>query len=88
MCIKWNSFEGYPRNRILYVVDDDEIALYSGFYELPTQVDDFLSLLFRQQRYFMIFLFVMLLIELSFIHYAYTHMEENVQIVKPTIGSF
>ena len=40
----WFRFEGYPNNRILYVVDDDEITLYSGLYEIPTRVDEFLHL--------------------------------------------
>jgi hypothetical protein len=69
-------------------VDDDEIALYSGFYEIPTRVDDFMNLLFRQQRYFMIFLFVMMLIELGFIHNAFTNEDENVELVRDNVLIF
>mmetsp|Transcript_18276 Transcript_18276/g.15931 ORF Transcript_18276/g.15931 Transcript_18276/m.15931 type:complete len:138 (+) Transcript_18276:81-494(+) len=70
-----NTFNGYPRNRILYIVDDDEIALYSGFYELPTRVDDFLGLFMRHQRYFVVFLTFMMIIESLLCLVAYQNQD-------------
>jgi hypothetical protein len=66
-----NRFPNYPRNRILYIVDDDEIALYAGFYDLPTTVDEFLALYLRHQRYFVIFLVFFMLYELMLLYMAY-----------------
>jgi len=60
-----NLFENYPRNRILYIVDDDEIAVYSGFQQLPVVVDDFLELYLRHARYFTVGLVVLMFIEIG-----------------------
>jgi len=59
-----NLFENYPRNRILYIVDDDEIAVYSGFQQLPVVVDDFLELYLRHARYFTVGLVVLMCVEI------------------------
>lgn len=61
-----NSFNGYPRNRVVYVVDEDEIALVSGMYELPTRVDSFIEMILRHQKYFAWYLFIFLVIEVTF----------------------
>lgn len=78
----WSSrFEDYPRHRILYVVDDDEIAFYSGMFELPTHVDDFLHLFLKHQRYFSFFLFSVMIIESLLCLYGYFDRERAIEQV-------
>lgn len=72
---------------MLYVVDDDEIALYSGFYDLPNTIDEFLDLYVRHQRYFTIFLVVFLLIEVGLEVLAYLHGDETAEQVMRTYRS-
>jgi len=71
----------YPRNRILYIVDDDEIALYSGFYELPTDVDEFLKLFQRHQRYFACFLVLILITETMFEIFAFQDKDRGILVL-------
>lgn len=80
--INGNSrFEDYPRHRILYVVDDDEIAFYSGFFELPSHVDDFLSLFMKHQRYFGFFLSFLFVFEIILGFFAFAAKEKAVDQV-------
>jgi hypothetical protein len=72
---------------MLYVVDDDEIALYSGFYDLPNTIDEFLDLYVRHQRYFTIFLVVFLLVEVGLEVLAYLHADETAEQVMRTYRS-
>jgi len=73
-----SRFEGYPRNRILYVVDDDEIAFYAGVFDLPSQVDEFLSLFLKHQKNFSLFLASLFLIEVLLGVFAYFDKERAV----------
>lgn len=59
-----NILENYPRNRILYIVDDDEIAVYSGFNQLPNQIDEFVDLYLRHAKYFAVGLILLMITEL------------------------
>jgi hypothetical protein len=80
-------FEGYPNNRIVYVVDDDEIALYTGFYDLPTRVDDFLDLFNRHQKYFVGFLVIMFFTEIALLYSAYIKTDQAVVQVRSCVKS-
>jgi len=59
-----NILENYPRNRILYIVDDDEIAVYSGFNQLPNNIDEFVDLYLRHAKYFTVGLIILMVVEL------------------------
>ena len=72
---------------MLYVVDDDEIALYSGFYDLPNTIDEFLDLYVRHQRYFTIFLVVFLLVETGLEVLAYLNADTIANQVMRTYRS-
>jgi len=48
------------------VVDEDEIALVTGMYELPNTVDSFLELILKHQRYFAWFLLLFFVLEMTF----------------------
>ena len=48
----------------MYIVDDDEIAVYSGFNQLPVVVDEFLELYLRHAKYFVIGLLLMMFAEI------------------------
>ena len=82
--LKISQFEGYPRNRIVYVVDDDEIAFYAGVFDLPSQVDEFLSLFLKHQKYFAMFLSFLFSIEVLLGVVAYFDKERAVEQVKYT----
>lgn len=75
-------FPNYPQNRVVFVVDDDEIAVYSGFYELPSRIDEFLDLLFRHQRNFIIFLFTITLLAVFLCWRAYEYRDNGVTTVR------
>ena len=62
-------------------MDDDEIALYSGFYELPSDIDDFLHLFLRHQRYFLCFLVLILVLETIFEVVAFQEREQGILLV-------
>jgi len=66
---------------MIYIVDDDEIALYAGFYDLPTDIDEFLNLYLKHQRYFTIFLVVFLIMEILFETFAIKYQEESINMV-------
>lgn len=87
MSVKYPRREVYPRNRMLYVVDDDEIALYSGFYDLPNTIDEFLDLYVRHQRYFTIFLVVFLIVEVGLEVVAYLNADTTADQVMRTYRS-
>jgi len=73
-----SRFEDYPRHRILYVVDDDEIAFYSGFFEIPSNVDDFLTLFIKHQKYFAMFLSFLFIFEIILGFFAYVDREKAI----------
>ncbi len=63
----------------MYVVDEDEMALATGMYELPTTVDEFLALIVKHHRYFVWFLLSFLILEITFSGSSYAtnqHIEE------------
>lgn len=61
---------------MLYVVDDDEIALYSGLYDLPNNLDEFLDLYLKHQRYFLFFLVFSLIIQITLEVFAFLRMDQ------------
>jgi len=66
---------------MIYVVDDDEIALYAGFYDLPIEIDEFLNLYLRHQKYFTIFLVIMLILDTLFEVFSMTYKDETIIMV-------
>lgn len=65
----------------MYVVDDDEIAFYSGVFELPTHVDDFVHLFLKHQRYFIGFLFITLFTETALATFGYMNRDKAIEQV-------
>ena len=76
-----NSFSGYPRNRIVYVVDEDEIALYARFSDIPTRVDSFIEMMMLHQTYFKVFLFIFFILEILILISSLQSKTDQVQEV-------
>ena len=76
-----NSFSGYPRNRIVYVVDEDEIALYARFSDIPTRVDSFIEMMMLHQTYFKVFIFIFFVLEVLILLSSFESRTDQVREV-------
>ena len=59
-------------------MDDDEIAVYSGFNQLPVVVDEFLELYLRHAKYFFIGLVLMMIAEICL--WVLGYMNKNLAV--------
>ena len=59
-------------------MDDDEIAVYSGFNQLPVVVDEFLELYLRHAKYFFIGLLLMMTAEICL--WVLGYMNKNLAV--------
>lgn len=69
----------------MYVVDDEEIALYTRSHDLPTRVEDFVELILKHQRYFAFFLLFFFFIEVIFGFLLYGQTDRDEEEVKAII---
>jgi len=76
------DFNGYPRGRVVYVVDEDEIALISEIQPLPTHVDEFVEELLRHEKYF--FWYICALFSFDFLYSASSWSNRTSALVELT----
>ncbi len=74
-------FPNYPANRVIFIIDDDEIAVYSSFFEMPSTIDNFLKLLDNHSRNFIILLLLITALSLFLCQRAYNTLDAQIDKV-------